>query len=158
MAGDIADPVQQRASEVTNLRCGEWAIVMAPLPHQRITPFAVRRQNDSQQVSIRIVVIKASGVGVSERLRDLKPDVASAPTIFEPDIEKMRADRELHDDAGPVEKIAAIPNNAFLDAGEEALCVVIAERAEASAFPGPAKDRRLVAPLPVQRFERRNAG
>ena len=147
MAGHIAYPVQQRAREVANLPGGERALAIVPFPHRRIPPFAVRRENRGQPVRGRILIIETSGVGVGERLRHLETHVASAPVIVEPYIEQVRTDRQLHDDAGLIEKIAAVSNKAFLYAGQKALRIMIAEFAEAPAFLRSPQNRRLVIPF-----------
>ena len=104
-------------------------------------PFAVRRNDGSQQIDVAGVHAEARRVGVSERPRNVESDVSCAPLIGEPDVEQVRTQRELENDADLIELVVRMPRGAALHAKEEALGVVIPKPAVAASFPAPPQDQ-----------------
>ena len=89
MAGDLTDAFEKCAGQVANLMIGERAIANR-MPRSRIAPFPVRRKDGGEALKIGGIMTKPSRIGVSERLIDMEPEVARAPGIVKPHIEKVR--------------------------------------------------------------------
>ncbi len=64
-------------------------------------------------------MIKAGGIGVSEGLVDMKPNVARAPGIIQAHIEKVRTQPQLENDANCVELVGSIVSRSMLYAPEK---------------------------------------
>ena len=89
MAGDLTDAFEKCASQVPNRMIGEWAIADR-MPRTRVAPSPVWREDGDEALQIGGVMIKPGGIGESEGLVDLKPEVAGAPRVIEADIEQVR--------------------------------------------------------------------
>lgn len=90
MTGDLMNVIQQRTGQFAYLVGGERRVVML-LPRRGISPFAVRRQDCSEQVGVAVVVVEARRIGVTERLCNPKAYVPTAPIVVEPNIEQVGA-------------------------------------------------------------------
>ncbi len=64
-------------------------------------------------------MIKPGGIGVSEGLVDMKPEVAGAPRVIKADIEQVRTQPQLENDADCVELTGSILSRSMLHAAEE---------------------------------------
>lgn len=113
------DAFEKRAGQVTNLTIGERAIANR-MPRTRVAPFAVRRKDSDKTLKIGGVMIKPGCIGASERLIDVEAEVAGAPGIVKADIEKVRTQPQLENDADCVELVETIiVSRSSFDALEE---------------------------------------
>ena len=82
-------------------------------------------------------------VSMGERFGDIQPDMTGVPLIGKANVEQVRGQRELGDNAGSVKHLTAvIVIEAVLQSLIKGLRIVIAEAAQASSRLGPNKGCR----------------
>jgi len=159
VAGNVMDVIQQRTQQRCDLLDGEPTVIRLGLVStMRVVPFPIGIENGRQPGHFRAAMIEASRIGVGERMSDAQPDIPGAPFVGKADIEQMRADRQLGDDAGPVEVLAVGVGKASVEPSEEVLGIVVAELAERSRSPCYAQRRRRIIKARVKLCQRITPG
>lgn len=155
MAGDVADMIDEAADQGPHLISSEAAIVGMLAVHE-VTPipFPIGRQHLDQARRLGAIVAERSDVGVGQRAVDIEADMPCAPAVRKADIEQVRGQRELDDDAGRIKKVGPVTGRIGREAAHEFLGAVIAREAELAALLRTDQAHRLCAVDLPQRGER----
>lgn len=144
MAGDVMHAVQQRTQQWANLVHREPAIVGGlRIDPTGMAPFPIGGENRRQPRHVGAVMPEAGRIGMGERLGDIQPDMTGVPLVGKTNVEQVRGQRELRDNAGSVKHLAAvIVVEAVLQSLIKGFRIVIAEAAQAAPLSGPNKGCR----------------
>lgn len=108
MPGHVMDAIEQGAQDRTNGVKGEPAIVGSRLVElMRMTPFPIGRENRRETRHVGAVMREAGRVGVGQPFGNIEPDMPGIPSVGKADVEQVRRQRELGDDARLIKHLVA---------------------------------------------------
>lgn len=155
MACYVMHPIQQRAQQRADLaNCKSTIVGPGLVQLVGMAPFPIRRKNSCQPRRVETAMREACRRCVGKPLGDIEPDILGIPSVGKADIEQMRGQRELENDARLIEHFVTTNVKSPIQRFKKGFGIMVTEAAQAPPFLGPDERSRFIVIAVVKERQR----